>query len=85
MQPSIALNDMIAVAGIFPRQDVILGERLPATGGSEPLLGQISLFAGNFAPVGLGILWPPDAVHRAKRRSFLDSGYDIWGRWYNPV
>jgi microcystin-dependent protein len=46
MQPTLALNYIIATSGIFPSQG----------GGSgttdEPLLGQIDLFAGNFAPDG---------------------------------
>jgi len=45
MQPSSGLNYIIATAGIFPSQ---------GNGGSidEPMLGQIALFAGNFAPGG---------------------------------
>ncbi len=47
MQPSLALHYIIATTGIFPTQ--------PGGGGgslTEPMLGQISLFAGNFAPSG---------------------------------
>lgn len=45
MQPTLALHYIIAEQGIFPPRD---------GGGSdeEPLLGQIQLFAGNFAPGG---------------------------------
>jgi len=46
MQPSLALHYMIAVAGLFPTQS---GLGLDA---SEPLLGQIALFAGATAPNG---------------------------------
>ncbi|HKD35706.1 MAG TPA: tail fiber protein [Pirellulales bacterium] len=45
MQPSLTLHNIIALTGIFPSQ---------GGGGSldEPMLGQIELFAGNFAPSG---------------------------------
>jgi microcystin-dependent protein len=45
MQPSTALHYIIATAGIFPSQ---------GGGGSltEPMLGQMALFAGNFEPSG---------------------------------
>jgi microcystin-dependent protein len=44
-QPSLALNYIIATSGIFPSRD--------GSGSiDEPLMGQISLFAGNFAPDG---------------------------------
>jgi microcystin-dependent protein len=45
MQPTLALHYIIAEQGIYPSRD---------GGGSaeEPLLGQINLFAGNFAPGG---------------------------------
>jgi len=45
MQPTLALNYIIALGGIFPLQ---------GGGGTtdEPLVGQIELFAGNFAPSG---------------------------------
>ena len=42
MQPSLALNYMIALTGVFPSR---------STGG-DPALGEISIFAGNFAPRG---------------------------------
>jgi microcystin-dependent protein len=46
MQPTLALHPVIALQGIFPS--------LGGGGGGidEPLLGQIGLFAGNFAPAG---------------------------------
>lgn len=45
MQPTLGLSYVIATSGIFPSRD---------GGGTndEPLLGQIGLFAGNFAPGG---------------------------------
>ena len=45
VQPTLALNYVIAVEGIFPSN---------GGGGTinEPLLGQVNLFAGNFAPDG---------------------------------
>jgi microcystin-dependent protein len=43
MGPSLALTYMIAVQGTFPS---------PIGGVTEPFLGEIGLFAGNFAPTG---------------------------------
>jgi microcystin-dependent protein len=50
MQPSLALNYLVALQGIYP-------SRSPGTPpgeitGLEPLLGEVTLFAGNFAPRG---------------------------------
>jgi microcystin-dependent protein len=45
MSPSIAMNYLIATQGTFPSRN----------GGTEPALGEISIFAGNFAPRG----WAP--------------------------
>ncbi len=42
MQPSLALNYMIALNGVYPSR----------TTGTEPAVGEISIFAGNFAPRG---------------------------------
>lgn len=42
MQPSLALHYIIALAGIYPTRNK----------GLEPFLGEINLFAGNFAPRG---------------------------------
>jgi len=44
-QPSLALQYIIAVQGLYPTQGVVL------TGGA-PFLGEISLFAGSVAPAG---------------------------------
>jgi microcystin-dependent protein len=41
MQPSLAVNYIIALQGIYPSRDQ-----------SEPFLGEISMFGGNFAPRG---------------------------------
>jgi microcystin-dependent protein len=41
MQPSLAINYIIALQGIYPTRDQ-----------SEPFLGEISMFGGNFAPRG---------------------------------
>jgi len=49
-QPSLGLNYLIALQGIFPSRD---GGGVPTNG--EPLLGQVSLFAGNFAPGGFAL------------------------------
>jgi microcystin-dependent protein len=40
MQPTLALNYEIAVTGIYP------------AGAADPMIGQVSLFAGNFSPDG---------------------------------
>jgi len=46
LQPTLALHPIIAINGLFP-------SRLGGSGDvEEPLLGQIDLFAGNFAPSG---------------------------------
>ncbi|HEY2147198.1 MAG TPA: tail fiber protein, partial [Pirellulales bacterium] len=44
MGPSTALNYIIAVNGIFPPRDS------GSTVSSDPFIGEVSLFAGNFAP-----------------------------------
>ena len=46
MGPSTALNYIIAVNGIFPPRDS------GSTVSSDPFIGEVSLFAGNFAPGG---------------------------------
>lgn len=46
-QPSLGLNYIIALQGIFPSRD---GQN--PVGGVEPYLGEVFLFAGNFAPRG---------------------------------
>jgi microcystin-dependent protein len=46
MEPSTALNYIIAVNGIFPPRDG------GSTVSSDPFIGEVSLFAGNFAPSG---------------------------------
>ena len=48
MQPSLGLNYIIALEGTYPSRNSVE----PALVGSEPLLGEIGLFAGNFAPRG---------------------------------
>ena len=49
-QPSLGLNYLIALQGIYPVQG---GGGVPTDG--TPLLGQVSLFAGNFAPSGFAL------------------------------
>jgi microcystin-dependent protein len=44
-QPSLALHYIICVAGVFPTQDGGVVD-------NEPYLGEVILFAGNFAPEG---------------------------------
>ncbi len=57
MQPSLALNYIIALEGVFPSRNLTAGgsqeyEEGGAGGGSEPFIGEIRLFGGNFAPRG---------------------------------
>jgi microcystin-dependent protein len=46
MQPSLGINYVIAIQGTFPSQDGGSG------GSTDPYLGEIMMFAGNFAPRG---------------------------------
>ncbi|MCA9247337.1 MAG: tail fiber protein [Planctomycetales bacterium] len=50
MQPSLAINYIIATTGIFPSRSITAGET--ALVASEPFLGEVRMFAGNFAPRG---------------------------------
>jgi microcystin-dependent protein len=58
LQPTLGLNYMIALVGIFPTQNAVLGQAgasalTPDIGGTaEPEIGQIALTAENFAPIG---------------------------------
>jgi microcystin-dependent protein len=58
LQPTLGLNYMIALVGIFPTQGAVAGEDgasalTPDIGGTaSPELGQIALTADNFAPLG---------------------------------
>jgi len=53
VQPSLALNYIIALTGIYPSRTLTLDDPdLEETGGLDPFIGEISLFAGNFAPQG---------------------------------
>lgn len=45
LQPSLTLNYIIALWGVYPPRD-------GGSTGDEPFIGQVSLFAGNFAPRG---------------------------------
>jgi len=46
MQPSLGINHIIALTGIYPSRDKGEGVK------GEPFLGEITLFAGDFAPRG---------------------------------
>ena len=50
MQPSNTLNHIIALQGIFPSRNAEIGDI--TTNSLEPFIGEIQLFAGNFAPRG---------------------------------
>jgi microcystin-dependent protein len=47
MQPSLGINYIIAEEGIFPRRG-----GAGSTGGVDPFIGEIIMFAGSFAPTG---------------------------------
>lgn len=49
MQPSLGINYLIARQGIFPQRS---GGGTGSTGGIDPYLGEVIMFAGNFAPHG---------------------------------
>jgi len=53
-QPGLGLNYIIATQGVFPSRNADTGEITQNAG--EPLLGEINLFAGNFAPRGWAML-----------------------------
>lgn len=52
MQPSLALNYMIAIQGQFPFRNTADSNGLSL----EPFFGEIQMFAGNFAPQGWAML-----------------------------
>ena len=47
LQPSLALTELINLNGIFPSRD--------GGGGATEYLGEMRLFAGNFAPIGMAM------------------------------
>ena len=52
-QPGLGLNYIIALQGIFPSRNAGLADVTP---NQEPFLGEITMFAGNFAPRGWAFL-----------------------------
>ena len=54
MEPSLGLNYIIALQGVFPSRNLTDGDDggVISLAGADPFLGEISLFAGNFAPRG---------------------------------
>jgi microcystin-dependent protein len=52
MQPYTTLNYIIALEGLFPPRDAPLGGEGAGVASADPYLGEIILFAGNFAPRG---------------------------------
>jgi microcystin-dependent protein len=48
MQPTTGLNYIIALEGIYPSQSSVQ----PLVASAEPYIGEVDLFAGNFAPRG---------------------------------
>lgn len=51
-QPSLAVNYVIALTGAFPSRTAPAGDEVPSSLGTEPYIGEIGIFAGNFAPRG---------------------------------
>lgn len=60
VQPNLAINYIISLFGVYPSQSRRLHESSESVGehtrfhvqGSDPYIGEITLFAGNFAPSG---------------------------------
>ncbi|MFV2066943.1 MAG: tail fiber protein [Pirellulales bacterium] len=52
MQPSLGLNYVIALTGTFPSRNFTADDPSAAGLSLDPILGEVSLFAGNFAPRG---------------------------------
>jgi microcystin-dependent protein len=53
MQPSLAVNYIVAISGIYPPHSLTApDDPIGTIGSGEPYLGSISMFAGNFAPRG---------------------------------
>jgi len=53
MQPFQALNYIIALQGIYPSQSLTADSTAASlNGGSNPYLGEVALFAGNYSPAG---------------------------------
>ena len=50
MEPSLALNYVISLQGTFPSRNSADVDGLASTLGSDPFIGEISMFGGNFAP-----------------------------------
>lgn len=54
MQPTLTMNYIIALSGVFPPRNLTTGGDDPEDimGAVEPYIGEIAMFAGNFAPRG---------------------------------
>jgi microcystin-dependent protein len=56
IQPSLAVSYIIALQGIYPSRSITTGEEAGAPSlnlsGSEPFIGEVTMFGGNFAPRG---------------------------------
>ena len=52
-QPSLGVNHIIAVQGLYPPYDLTGGDgSVTLLGGVQPFIGEVSMFGGNFAPRG---------------------------------
>ena len=52
MQPYLTINYIIALEGIFPSRPLTDGASTNTTQGLEPYIGEVTMFAGTFAPRG---------------------------------
>jgi len=52
MQPFLGINFIIALEGIFPSRNTSARSRTTEGSGLDPFIGEIIMFAGNFAPQG---------------------------------
>ena len=52
MQPSLALNYCIALTGVYPSRAIGLPDGGDADVSDTPFIGEVGIFAGNFAPRG---------------------------------
>ncbi len=57
MQPSLGINAIIALTGLYPSQSIMAGDPGPVPqAGTDPFIGEIGFFAGNFVPRGWAFL-----------------------------
>ena len=66
MQPSLPVRYIIALSGLYPSASLVgKGQNEASFVSAEPFIGEIQLFAGNFAPRGWAFA---DGQVQAERR-----------------